>query len=594
MRFLITGASGFVGSALVEQLAQRYGASALQLVVAPLATHAIEARRLALLERQGFELLRWDLLTGQAPHTLIEQLRPFDVLLHLAAYTHSERVDARLAVNDRGTRRLIDALGERLRGCHVVHTSSLAAVDRARHGDAPLREDDACCPRTAYGQSKLAGERVLRELADLHGYALSIVRLPTVYGPGYRPGGMFDLIARGLDERALAVRLNWPGRITLVNVRDVAATLIELSTARPTRDVTLHMAGVAPTFDEIISAVAEARGVSRSKVTLPRAFWRLARHAAWLPWLPGLPRLPSSRPTVALWRISLLVCDGMVADGTKLRAAISLQETGLADGLRQTYAVAERAPHSQHAAPSVSIIVPCRNERGNVASALERIPQLGSATEIIFVEGHSQDGTLAECRRQQQLHPERDIRVLVQDGIGKHDAVARGMRLAKGEVLMILDADLTTPPEHLPEFYQALVSGDAGLVVGSRFARPMEERAMPQANRLANRFFAALVSSIVEQPIEDALCGTKALWRDDFERIDVTPRPYRARDPFGDFELLFGAAQLGLRIRTLPVSYRSRVYGESQISRVRNGLSLLRIALQAWRARRVLRSRPAD
>ncbi len=231
---------------------------------------------------------------------------------------------------------------------------------------------------------------------------------------------------------------------------------------------------------------------------------------------------------------------------------------------------------------SVSVICPCRNEAGNVAEVVRRVPHMGKATEIIFVEGGSVDGTRQEIERQIRLHPERDLTLLVQPGQGKADAVRAGFAHAKHEVLMILDGDLTVAPEDLPKFYQALTQGRGELINGSRLVYDLPPGAMRFLNLVGNRLFSLALRLLMGQHVKDTLCGTKALLRRDYQRIAASRSPLGDFDPFGDFELLLGAGRLGLRIVDLPVRYGPRTYGRSNISRFRHGLLLLRMTVVAF------------
>jgi SAM-dependent methyltransferase len=230
---------------------------------------------------------------------------------------------------------------------------------------------------------------------------------------------------------------------------------------------------------------------------------------------------------------------------------------------------------------SCSVIVPCRNEKGNIERAVLETPDMGRHTEIIFVEGHSQDGTLEECERVKKKYPQRDIKILVQDGKGKGDAVRKGFAHAKNDVLMILDADLTVPPEDLPKFFDAIVSGKGEFINGSRMVYQMEKEAMRFLNLLGNKFFSKAFTYLLEQRIRDTLCGTKVLWKDDYQRIIAGRTYFGEFDPFGDFDLLFGAAKLNLRIVEIPIRYRERTYGRTQISRFKHGLLLLKMTFFA-------------
>ena len=230
---------------------------------------------------------------------------------------------------------------------------------------------------------------------------------------------------------------------------------------------------------------------------------------------------------------------------------------------------------------SCSVIVPCRNEKGNIEEAVLQTPDMGKNTEIIFVEGHSQDGTLEECEKIKDKYPQKDITVLVQDGKGKYDAVKKGFSHAKNDVLMILDADLTVPPEDLPKFFDAIVSGRGEFINGTRLVYQMEDQAMRFLNLLGNKFFSRAFTYILEQRIRDTLCGTKVLWREDYFKIAEVRKYFGDFDPFGDFDLLFGASKLNLKIVEIPVKYRDRTYGTTQISRFRHGLILFKMVFFA-------------
>jgi glycosyltransferase involved in cell wall biosynthesis len=227
---------------------------------------------------------------------------------------------------------------------------------------------------------------------------------------------------------------------------------------------------------------------------------------------------------------------------------------------------------------SVSIIVPCRNEAGMIEEIIERTPQVGSETELIFVEGGSTDGTRAEIERQINAYPERTISLYAQTGKGKGDAVRLGFTRARNELLMVLDADLTVAPEDLPKFYRALVDGRAELANGSRLVYDMQPGAMQFLNILGNKLFSAIFSSLLEQPVKDTLCGTKVLRKSDYEAIARSRSYFGDFDPFGDFDLLLGAARQRLRIIDVPVRYAARTYGQTNISRFRHGSLLLQMA----------------
>ncbi len=231
---------------------------------------------------------------------------------------------------------------------------------------------------------------------------------------------------------------------------------------------------------------------------------------------------------------------------------------------------------------SVSVVIPCRNEKGNVEAAARRCPQMGARTEIIFVEGNSTDDTLDEIERVAQAYPEKNIRWYVQDGKGKGDAVRKGFAHARGDVLMILDADLTMPPEELPKFFDALVSGKGEFINGSRLVYGMESQAMTTSAYLANCAIGFVVSwMVVGQRVKDTLCGTKVLWKKDYDNIAAGRSSIGLHDPFGDFDLLFGAARLNLKIVDMPVRYKARVYGKSNIARFKDVWLLWWMGVQA-------------
>jgi SAM-dependent methyltransferase len=231
--------------------------------------------------------------------------------------------------------------------------------------------------------------------------------------------------------------------------------------------------------------------------------------------------------------------------------------------------------------PSVSVIIPARNEAGNISDIFARTPQIGEDTELVFVEGHSQDNTYDAIEAAIAAHPERSCQLLRQNGIGKGDAVRVGFARAKGEILMILDADLTVPPEDLPRFYDALLSGRGEFINGVRLVYPMEKQAMRFLNLLGNKFFSLAFSWLLGQPIKDTLCGTKVLWKQDYEAIAANRDYFGDFDPFGDFDLIFGAVKLNLKITDLPIRYRERTYGTTNIQRWNHGWLLLKMVVFA-------------
>lgn len=234
---------------------------------------------------------------------------------------------------------------------------------------------------------------------------------------------------------------------------------------------------------------------------------------------------------------------------------------------------------------SVSVIIPARNEAGNIENAISRLPKLGSRTEIIFVEGGSKDNTREEIFRVMEKYKDKKEIIFMDqgDGKGKGDAVRKGFARATGEILMILDADLTVRPEDLPKFYQAIRTRQGDFVMGNRLLYPMEEGAMRVLNILGNKFFSWAFSWLLEQPIKDTLCGTKVIFKKDYELLIKNRSYFGDFDPFGDYDLIFGAAKLNLKILEIPIHYQARTYGSTNISRFRHGWLLLKMTVFAAR-----------
>ena len=250
----------------------------------------------------------------------------------------------------------------------------------------------------------------------------------------------------------------------------------------------------------------------------------------------------------------------------------------------RTYLVGRPVRQFSERKLSASILIPCRNERGNIENAILRMPRFGTSQEILFVEGNSSDGTFEECERVRDAYKDSwDIKVLKQEGKGKGDAVRKGFAAATGDVLMILDADLTMPPEALPKFHAVIETGKAEFVNGTRLVYPMETEAMRPLNLLANRFFAYLFSYLVNTRLTDTLCGTKVILRKDYEVLARERDYFGNFDPFGDFDLIFGAAKQNLKVIETPIHYRARTFGETQISRFRDGWLLLKMVWFAYR-----------
>lgn len=228
---------------------------------------------------------------------------------------------------------------------------------------------------------------------------------------------------------------------------------------------------------------------------------------------------------------------------------------------------------------SVSVIIPCRNECGNIADAVSRIPKMGREVEIIFVDGNSTDGTVEEIEKQIAANPDRRISLIHQGhGVGKGDAVRKGFAAATGDVLVIQDADLTAPPEDLSKFFAALRDGKGEYINGTRLVYPMEKQAMRFLNLVGNKFFGALFTWLLGQRFRDTLCGTKMINRKNYELIAANRAYFGDFDPFGDFDLIFGAVKQNFKVVEVPVTYRARAYGSTNISRFRHGWLLLKMS----------------
>lgn len=233
---------------------------------------------------------------------------------------------------------------------------------------------------------------------------------------------------------------------------------------------------------------------------------------------------------------------------------------------------------------TVSVIVPARNEKGNIEQIVKRIPKMGKHTEIIFVEGNSTDDTYEEIKNVcTKYSNEYDLKYAQQDGKGKADAVRKGFEMAQCKILMILDADMTVPPEDLSKFYEAIHSGKGEFINGSRLVYPMEKDAMRTLNIMGNKFFSMMFTWILSQRIKDTLCGTKVLTKENYEGLKEAKKFLGDFDPFGDFDLIFGASKMNLKFAEIPIRYKARVYGSTNISRFKHGWMLLKITFFAMR-----------
>ena len=354
---------------------------------------------------------------------------------------------------------------------------------------------------------------------------------------------------------------------------------------------TLNLAADAQRLLELLHGVSHPG--TRLVLNFPSALWRPLLTLAW--WAGIRAPQPQSNWLSTTDVVNLLHLTGWSPVRVEARLLVPVPLLGLDRIVNRwiaplfpplcltVFAVARPEARPPGRPRSVSVVIPARNEAGNIEAAVRRTPELGTGTEIVFVEGHSDDHTWGEIQRVAAMFPERRIRCIHQPGRGKYDAVQAGFAAATGEILMILDADLTVPPEELPKFYEAISSGRAEFVNGVRLVYPMDDEAMPFLNLCANKAFSLIFSWLIGQPVKDTLCGTKVLSRENYERIKAERGYFGELDPFGDFDLLFGAARLNLKITDLPIRYRGRTYGTTKIHRWGHGWLLLRMVFLAAR-----------
>lgn len=441
----------------------------------------------------------------------------------------------------------------------------------------------------------LAGARAYRALLA-HYYNLLIPADASVLEIGCGSG---DLLTRIRARRKVGID---------VSERQIAAARVRLPEAEfhvqsgeqleiaETFDIiivsdTLNLAADVQRLLERLHAVAHAD--TRLLVNFQNTLWRPALSAA--RWLGLKAPQPQNSWLASSDVLNLLQLGGWSPISRQGRILLPSSALGLGTLLNRwlppllqwfcltIFIVARRERRASPRPLTVSVVIPARNEAGNIAAAVARTPELGAGTELIFVEGHSRDNTWAEIQRVAAAHPERRIRILQQPGKGKGDAVRAGFAVATGDILMILDADLTMPPEELPKFHDVIATGRAEFANGVRLVYPMDEKAMQFLNLCANKAFGLIFTWLLGQPVKDTLCGTKVLTRAHYEKIAGNRAYFGDFDPFGDFDLLFGAAKLNLKIADVPIRYRERTYGTTNIQRWRHGWLLLRMVLFAAR-----------
>jgi SAM-dependent methyltransferase len=395
---------------------------------------------------------------------------------------------------------------------------------------------------------------------------------------------------------------------------DLAATPLARARARLPHGVFLQQAGeklqLDRTFDVIIlsdtlnlaadvqqlllrlHAVAHER--TRLVINFQNHLWRpLLSGASWLGWRRR-PATNNWLSSADLENLTNLADWEIVQRGTGILCPVPLLGLDrlvnsvigpLIPPLALAIFMVARPRRPVHPPPrkTVSVVIPARNEAGNIEAAVLRTPDMGEWTELIFVEGHSRDDTWARIESLPATYPQRRIKILRQTGRGKGNAVRDGFAIAEGEILMILDADLTMPPEELPKFYEAVASNRAEFANGSRLVYPMEKHAMQFLNMCANKTFGIIFTWLLGQSVKDTLCGTKVMRNEDYKKIVANRAYFGDFDPFGDFDLLFGASKLSLKIADIPIRYRERTYGTTNIQRWKHGWLLLRMVVFAAR-----------
>jgi len=331
MTVFVTGGSGFIGRRLMPQLVARFGAPNITLLAhaqsKPLEAEAIERFRAA-----GVTIVTGDLV--QRPITSAAPPARVDLVFHLGANIDTDTPEEEHRVNDQGTANLLEWLGGSIRGGRVVYTSSIAVHDRVGPSSGPLNEESPFTPRTAYGVTKLRGEAIIRAAAERQGFTWTITRLPTVYGPGGKSGGMFDLLISGARTGGLISRVNWPGKTTIVFVDDVGAILIDLSLrASAANEIYCIGSGEDFTLQDIAREAGAVVAHPPKTVRIPRFGWAVLRKVLWN---PIVRTLVPHRMAVTYWRLTLVVDDGFWYDASKFLRQNTLPLVKLPEGLRRT------------------------------------------------------------------------------------------------------------------------------------------------------------------------------------------------------------------------------------------------------------------
>jgi nucleoside-diphosphate-sugar epimerase len=325
---LVTGGTGFIGRRLVRQLVAQYGVDGIACLVKPPVT-PLEREALDAFRAQGLRLIEGDLLgrpvAGEPPPRV-------DAVFHLAANIDTDAAEAELRVNHEGTDRLLDWLSAVSRGTRIVYASSVAVHDRVAEPAGPIVETSPLTPRTGYGRTKLRGEEILRERASRDGYSWTVLRLPTVYGPGQKPDGLFDQLIKRASGGSLLGRLDWPGRTSIVHVDDVAAAMIELAGRPEAADQVFCVASdESLTVGELARGIGAAIGRPVRPLVIPRPLVTVAR---WIVWNRAIEAIVPKSGRLAFWRLSLIVSDGFWFDTTKFRRIYTRPLKNLSEGLR--------------------------------------------------------------------------------------------------------------------------------------------------------------------------------------------------------------------------------------------------------------------
>jgi glycosyltransferase involved in cell wall biosynthesis len=226
-----------------------------------------------------------------------------------------------------------------------------------------------------------------------------------------------------------------------------------------------------------------------------------------------------------------------------------------------------RPLQSRMAEPRVSVVVPTLNEARNLPHVFARLPK--DIFEVILVDGRSTDDTVAVAR---SLRP--DIRVVLETNAGKGCALRAGFQAARGDIIVMLDADGSADPQEIPAFVAALTAG-ADFAKGSRFADGGGSADITRIRRTGNRCLNGLVNLMYGTKYTDLCYGYNAFWTRCLEHVVVDC------DGF-EVETLINVrvAKAGLTVAEVPSYEHERIHGESNLNAVRDGLRVLRTIFQ--------------